>query len=157
MIYYYDKNGHLIKRTNNVREMCEYTGYTRKRLLARIQERERNKLKRGADYNTVSSYFERDPLDDTTATGMNNHFLRMYFSGATNEDIMDEMDIDERKLYRMYKHLIGIDLEPSEPVSIKSKDGIKPDFWKEWKEVTTSLLNSGADLRIPITFKHGTT
>ena len=154
MIYYRETDGTLIHKTKSLKEMSRLTGFSEKTIRAKMYEREGRRSRNGGYIKALIPYFERDEFDDTTKDGVNNHFLRLYFAGKTNDEICEDMDIDKKELYRLYRHLIGVDVQPAPP--LKQPDGdkyVRNGFWEEWEEAVSVLFKSGKKLDIQITFK----
>lgn len=155
MIYYYDPSGKLLYKSESIKAMSAYTGVDRKTIMRRLEDRE-SRMRRKGSVRALIPYFERDALDDTTRDGLNSHFLRLYFAGRSNEEIMDILEISEKELYKLYRYLIGIDIEPAEAIEKCADMTLRKDFWDEWHAITSHLVNSGADLNVPITYKQFT-
>lgn len=152
MIFYYDADGTLIHRSKNLTDMVRFTGLSKRQILSRMGHRETYKSRVGSS-KALIPYFERDEYDDSTKDGVNRHFLKLYFQDMSPEQIRQEMDITDKKLYSLYRELIGINIEPARKDEKRDKFVIPADFWDEWESAVSVLFKSGKRLDIPITFK----
>lgn len=151
MIRYRECDGKLIYEERDLDAMSRRTGLSRKEIMSKIRYREQTIKENGA-ISAIYPYFERDRDDPSIVSGRQNQFLRLYFSDTPNERIKERMNISDKELEIFYKTLLGMTIESAGSLVEKSSTGrIPPEFWCEWEAVRKFLLNSGYNLKIPIT------
>ena len=150
MVYYYDKDGNLLEKTETLEEMSKKTGRPVKSIMRNIRGFHYRELgHRGIEPpKHAYPYYKMDDFHPAYSKALEQRYMQLYFSGADKATIQKETGITDRQYY-YYKYKLFGDIE--EERQTKSNDPVLPEgFWDEWEEAVSVLFKSGKDLRIPI-------
>lgn len=150
MVYYYDKDGNLLDKTETLEEMSEKTGRPVKSIMRNIKDIYYRELgHRGIEPpKHAYPYYKMDDFHPAYSKEQEQRFMQLYFDGADKHTIMTATGMTERQYYYYKEKLFG---EVKYERNSKESAPILPEgFWDEWEEAVSVLFRSGKDLRIPI-------
>jgi len=150
MVYYYDKDGNLLDKTETLEEMSNKTGKPVKSIMRNIKGIHYRELghKGMEPPKHAYPYFKMDDFQPAYSKVLEQRFMQLYFDGADKHTIVTATGMTERQYYYYKEKLFG---EVEEERNSKENAPVLPDgFWDEWEEAVSVLFRSGKDLRIPI-------